>query len=70
MKVLVAGAGGFIGGYVVKDLLKQGHEIISADIKPLNEWYQVFNESQNHVADMRLKENADSLSQGVNGCSG
>ena len=65
MKILVAGAGGFIGGYLVKDLLSQGHEVIAADIKPLNEWYQFTKKSENHVADMGVKENAYTLSEGV-----
>ena len=65
MKILVAGAGGFIGGYLVKDLLEKGHEVVASDIKPLNHWYQVFPASENHLADMRLKENADTLSVGV-----
>lgn len=65
MKILVAGAGGFIGGYLVKDLLSQGHQVITADIKPLEEWYQLFPNAQNHVADMGLKENAYNLSEGV-----
>lgn len=65
MKILVAGAGGFIGGYLVKDLLSQGHEVVGADIKPLNEWYQFTKKSENHVADMGVKENAYTLSEGV-----
>ncbi len=65
MKILVAGAGGFIGGYLVKDLLKQGHQVVSADIKKIKNWYQVFDHSENYVVDMRLKENADNLTKGV-----
>lgn len=40
-KILVCGAGGFIGGHVVADLVKQGHEVTAVDIKPSDEWYQV-----------------------------
>jgi len=36
-KILVAGAGGFIGGHLVKELLKKGNKVRAVDIKPLNE---------------------------------
>src|SRR5690349_15588003 len=39
--VLVAGAGGFIGGHLVATLLEQGAEVRGVDIKPLHEWYQL-----------------------------
>ncbi|MCW2781563.1 MAG: epimerase, partial [Marmoricola sp.] len=32
--VLVAGGGGFIGGHLVADLLKQGLSVRSVDVKP------------------------------------
>jgi GDP-D-mannose 3',5'-epimerase len=40
MIVLVAGAGGFIGGHLVKKLIQEGHEVRAVDIKPLEEWHQ------------------------------
>ena len=39
--VLVAGAGGFIGGHLAKTLSEQGLQVRGADIKPLDEWYQI-----------------------------
>ena len=39
-RVLVTGAGGFIGGHLVKDLLGQGFTVTAADIKPIEDWYQ------------------------------
>ena len=39
-RVLVTGAGGFIGGHLVKRLLDEGHDVMAADIKPSSEWYQ------------------------------
>ena len=33
-KILVCGAGGFIGGHLVKSLLNDGHNVICADLKP------------------------------------
>ena len=45
--ILVAGAGGFIGGHLVKDLIKKGHRNIRAvDIKPLDKWYLGFSGSR------------------------
>lgn len=40
-KALVAGAGGFIGGHLVKSLQDRGYEVVAADIKHRNNWYQV-----------------------------
>ena len=40
---VVTGAGGFIGGHLVGDLLEKGFKRIRAvDFKPLSEWYQRF----------------------------
>jgi GDP-D-mannose 3', 5'-epimerase len=40
-KIVVCGAGGFIGGHLVKSLQASGAgEIRAVDIKPLDEWYQ------------------------------
>lgn len=38
MTVLITGAGGFIGGHLVADLLKQGKDVRAVDIKPQDEW--------------------------------
>ena len=56
--VVVAGGGGFIGGHLVADLLKQGKSVRSVDVKPQEEWYQVHGDAQNVVADLSLLENA------------
>ncbi len=65
-KIVVAGAGGFIGGHLVDYLLKQGYRNIRAiDIKPFSDWYQVFDEAENRVADLCEKDNCISACDGV-----
>ncbi len=54
--VVVTGAGGFIGGHLVADLRRRGFNRIRAvDIKPLDQWYQRFDDVENIVADLRLR---------------
>jgi GDP-D-mannose 3', 5'-epimerase len=58
--VVITGAGGFIGGSLVADFRKQGYQKIRAvDIKPLNEWYQRFDDVENLALDLNLKENCE-----------
>jgi nucleoside-diphosphate-sugar epimerase len=63
-RIVVAGAGGFIGGHLVKFLLNAGHKVRAVDIKPLNEWYQISEGADNLVLDLKLKDNCY---QAVNG---
>jgi GDP-D-mannose 3',5'-epimerase len=39
--VLVAGAGGFIGGHLARTLAENGANVRGVDIKPLDEWHQI-----------------------------
>jgi GDP-D-mannose 3',5'-epimerase len=52
-KVLVAGAGGFIGGHLVKDFLTKGYDVVAVDIKPVLEWYQAFKGAENLQLDLK-----------------
>lgn len=63
--VLVTGAGGFIGGHLVADLIGDGHRVRAVDLKPLDRWYQIHEAAENVVADLRLREPAFSAVAGV-----
>jgi len=53
-KILVCGAGGFIGGHLVADLLKQGKaDIRAVDLKPFDQWYQRFPNVENLQLDLQ-----------------
>ena len=54
-RILIAGGGGFIGGFMARHLLGQGHQVVVADIKPLDAWYQLHQEAENHVLNLEEK---------------
>jgi GDP-D-mannose 3', 5'-epimerase len=54
---VVCGAGGFIGGHLVKSLIGRGIRVIRAiDIKPLKEWHQIADGVENLSLDLKEKE--------------
>jgi len=56
-RILVAGAGGFIGGHIVSDLRARGHTNLRAvDIKSVTQWHQQFPEVDNRSLDLRELE--------------
>ena len=65
MTTLVSGAGGFIGGHLVAQLLKDGQSVRAVDRKPFAEWYQVHPEAENVQGDCSLLETAREVSRGV-----
>jgi nucleoside-diphosphate-sugar epimerase len=64
--IVVGGAGGFIGGHLVGELLRKGAKSVRAiDIKPLDQWYQRSNEAENLVLDLRDKAACDRSVKGA-----
>src|SRR3954470_12233194 len=63
--VVVAGAGGFIGGHLVADLLDRGHDVRAVDAKPLRSWYQLFPEADNRCLDLRFRDACHTVVDGA-----
>jgi len=64
--IVVGGAGGFIGGHLVGELLAKGAQVRAVDIKPFDEWYQRYDKAENLQLDLR---ELASCQQAVNGAS-
>jgi GDP-D-mannose 3',5'-epimerase len=65
MDIVVTGAGGFIGGHLVADLLSAGRTVRAVDVKPQEEWYQVHEAADNLVADLQYLDSARRAVDGV-----
>ncbi|MGO9316340.1 MAG: NAD-dependent epimerase/dehydratase family protein [Terracidiphilus sp.] len=64
--IVIAGAGGFIGGNLVASLRQQGYRFIRAvDVKPLEHWYQKFDDVENLSLDLNDKENCEIATKGA-----
>lgn len=65
-RILVCGAGGFIGGHLIADLRRQGVKNLRAvDKKPLAEWYQRFDDVENLSLNLERLEDCETA---VKGC--
>ncbi len=62
---LVAGAGGFIGGHLVGELLARGYAVRSVDVKAESDWFQCFPAAENLRLDLREREAAKVACEGV-----
>jgi GDP-D-mannose 3',5'-epimerase len=64
--VVITGAGGFIGAHLVADLLRRGHQRVRAvDIKPLDEWFQLFPGVDNLRCDLRTRDACYDVTDGA-----
>ena len=64
-KFLVTGAGGFIGGHLTKSLIEEGHKVFCVDIKPIDIWFQKFDEASNFSLDLKDYDNCISVTKEV-----
>jgi nucleoside-diphosphate-sugar epimerase len=65
-KIVVTGAGGFIGGSLVSALRdRRDANIRAVDLKPPEAWYQRFDDVENLTLDLNLKENCEIAAEGA-----
>jgi len=65
-KILICGAGGFIGGHLVSHFMKDSNfEIVCADIKPKEYWFQYYENLTNYSFDLKDYSNALKATDGV-----
>ena len=65
-KILICGAGGFIGGHLTSKLIKEKkYNLVCADIKPKEYWFQIFDEAENYSLDLKEYENTLKVTKNV-----
>ena len=65
--ILVTGAGGFIGGHLIKRLLNDGYNVTGADIKPLEHWFQKFDKAKNFSMNLNDYNNCLNVTKDIDG---
>ena len=60
---LVTGAGGFIGGQLVRHLLAQGVQVRAVDKKPIDDWYFRSPDVENVIADLQGAESCNNVTK-------
>ena len=63
-KYLIVGAGGFIGGHLVKRLINEGNQVRAVDVKPFDLWFQKFDKAENFSLNMQEFENCLKMTKG------
>ena len=65
-KILIAGAGGFIGGHLASKFIKDKNiQLICADVKPIEYWFQAFDDAENYSLDLKDYNNTIKVTEGV-----
>ena len=62
---VVTGAGGFIGGQLVRDLLSKGVAVRAVDKKKVEDWYFLSPHAENVIADLQVAEACDRACRGA-----
>ena len=65
--ILVTGAGGFIGGHLVKRLIDDGFQVVAADIKKLEDWFQLHDKSKNYSFDLKDYDKCLKITPNIDG---
>lgn len=65
MKILVTGAGGTIGGHLVRALLEKGYDVRAVDIKDGKDWFQVHAGASNYRRDLRHRAACEEMVFGM-----
>ncbi len=65
-KILICGAGGFIGGHLTDHFIKNtDYDLVCVDIKPLENWFQLFDKAENFSLDLKNFDNCLKVTKGV-----
>jgi GDP-D-mannose 3',5'-epimerase len=65
VSILVTGAGGFIGGQFVRELVSKGEAVRAVDRKPLSDWFYRASDAENLVFDLREKEACEKVTHDI-----
>ncbi len=63
--VLVTGAGGFIGGHLVRSLVEAGRDVRAVDLRAPEDWHQRLPEADNRSLDLREAAACHAASRGI-----
>lgn len=64
-RAVVCGAGGFIGGHLANELVRQGHDVVSIDRKVFEEWEQHNSEATEVHSDLSIWDECERLLRGA-----